>query len=79
MDRVTTEERIIQVIEKFQTNSQPNDATLAFDSITFIKVIVALEDEFGIQFDVDKIDIENFKTIQELAKYTESKLQAKES
>ncbi len=79
MDRVTTEERIIQVIEKFQTNSQPTDATLAFDSITFIKVIVALEDEFGIQFDVDKIDIENFKTIQELAKYIESKLQAKES
>ena len=71
---MTTEERIIQVIEKFQTNSQPNDATLAFDSITFIKVIVALEDEFGIQFDV-----ENFKTIQELAKYIESKLQAKES
>ena len=71
---MTTEERIIQVIEKFQTNSQPNDATLAFDSITFIKVIVALEDEFGIQF-----DIENFKTIQELAKYIESKLQAKES
>lgn len=79
MDRVTTEEKIIQVIEKFQTNSQPTDATLAFDSITFIKVIVALEDEFGIQFDVDKIDIENFKTIQELAKYIESKLQAKES
>ena len=76
---MTTEEKIIQVIEKFQTNSLPTDATLAFDSITFIKVIVALEDEFGIQFDVDKIDIENFKTIQELAKYIESKLQAKES
>ena len=74
-----TEERIIQVIEKSQTNSHPNDAPLAFDSIPFIKVIVALEDEFGIQFDVDKIDIENFKTIQELAKYIESKLQAKES
>ena len=31
------------------------------------------------KIDVDKIDIENFKTIQELAKYIESKLQAKES
>jgi acyl carrier protein len=36
---------------------------MGMNSITFLKVIVALEDAFDIEMDEDQLNIENFRTI----------------
>ena len=40
------------------------------NSLTYIKIIVALEEEFDIEFDDDELDIKSFKTIGDFVKYT---------
>ncbi len=44
------------------------------NSIMFIKIIVALEMEFGIEFEDGNLDISKFITIRDLAKYIESQI-----
>ena len=44
------------------------------DSITFITIVVALEEEFNIEFDDKKLIIESFTTIKSILEYTESKI-----
>ncbi len=78
------ENRIAQLLSDFQTQlsdentSSQDGSSIELDSIAFIKFIVLLEDEFNIHFDVDKIDVENFKTIHDLAVYIEDKIHNKE-
>ena len=81
---MSIENKIVQLLSDFQIQlsqegySSQEGSSLELDSIAFIKFIVLLEDEFGIHFDVEKIDVENFKTIQDLAAYVEDKIHNKE-
>lgn len=45
-----------------------------FDSITFMKMVVALESEFDIEFDDEILLIENFPTVDSIISYVESKI-----
>ena len=47
---------------------------IEINSITSIKIIVALEDTFQIEFDNDMLDLQNFHTICDLTKYIEAKV-----
>lgn len=65
----------------FNLNSKIGDVTLEtgftevdIDSITFIKIVVALEREFNIEFDDDMLLITEFPTIISMIKYVESKI-----
>lgn len=44
------------------------------DSITFIKIVVALEEEFDFEFDDEMLLIAAFPTIKSLIDYVESKV-----
>ncbi|MBN2353516.1 MAG: acyl carrier protein [Spirochaetales bacterium] len=46
---------------------------LGVNSINFIKVIVALEKEFGIDFDTDHIELANFETIRDIVTYVDER------
>lgn len=48
-------------------------AGVGIDSITFIKVIVALEGEFNFEFDDEMLLITAFPTIRTMVEYVESK------
>lgn len=48
---------------------------IQFTSITFIRFIVEIEDEFGIEFDDTALGIGKFNSIQDLCEYIEKKLQ----
>ena len=48
--------------------------TIGFDSLTFIKVIVALENEFDFEFDDDMLLNTKFPTIKSMLEYVESKV-----
>jgi acyl carrier protein len=48
---------------------------LGMNSITFLKVVVALEDTFDIEMDEDELNIENFRTIKSIVAHIEKEKQ----
>lgn len=48
---------------------------LGMNSINSIKVIVAIEEEFGFEFDDEDLNFENFRNIRKLVSYIESRVQ----
>ena len=47
--------------------------SIGLDSITFIKIIVALETEFGFEFEDEMLLITKFPTVKTMVEYVESK------
>lgn len=56
---------IDQIDETFYKNN--------ITSLSFIKIIVALESEFDIEFDDDELDYSNFSSLQRVIQVVESK------
>ena len=50
---------------------------LSLDSLTFVGVVMDLEEEFGIEFEVDELDILDWKTVGDIAKSVEEKMNGK--
>lgn len=44
------------------------------DSIGFINIIIALENEYDILIDQDDLDLERFSTVKSIKEYVESRL-----
>lgn len=44
------------------------------NSITFMKIVVGIEKEFGMKFDDEILSFENFQTLQSIVEYIEGKL-----
>ena len=75
-----TQRKIFQVIAS-NLNSEIGDVTLetgfsdaGVDSITFIKIVVALESEFGFEFDDEMLLITAFPTIKSMIEYIKTKI-----
>lgn len=49
------------------------------DSITFIKLVVALESEFGIEFDDEMLIISKFPVVDDMISYIESQITLQKS
>ena len=52
-----------------------SDLLNILDSMTFIKIVVALEEEFDFEFDDEKLLITEFPTVKSMIEYVESKVQ----
>jgi acyl carrier protein len=48
-------------------------ASLGINSIDFIKILVALETEFELEFDEEDLNMKRFPTIQSIVTYIENK------
>lgn len=50
---------------------KPDDDLSSFgvNSVNFIKLVVAVEEEFGFEFDDEQLDFNNFKTINGIVEY----------
>ena len=46
---------------------------LAFDSLTFVQMILMLENAYNIKFDDEYINIEKLKTVKDVAEYIKVK------
>ena len=44
------------------------------NSISFIKIVVALEAKFDIQFEDDDLDASKFETVEDIVKYVEQEM-----
>ena len=47
---------------------------LSIDSLTFVSIVVELEDEFGVEFEIDELDVFNWKTVKDIVDSVEDKL-----
>ena len=46
---------------------------IGIDSLNFLKLVVGLEEAFGMEFDDDSLDLSNFETVSSLIDYIESR------
>lgn len=61
-------------IDKEQLNDSTPIGASGVNSITFIEIIVKIEQELGIEIDGEDSDITNYNTIGDLLKIVEKKL-----
>lgn len=57
---------------------EDNLGTIGLNSVSFIKIIVAIEKEFDIEFEDESLNYNVFKNIKELIIYIENKLNREE-
>lgn len=84
---MNTKGRIIDVVDKIMETdsvkeylSQNDDLTqVGLNSILFIKLVVAIETEFDIQFDDEDLDYKKFASLKSLCNYVEEKIQIMEN
>lgn len=48
---------------------------LGVNSYYYLRIVVALEEEFGVEFPDDELDYEKFETVMEIVKYLEKLIQ----
>ena len=72
---------ILDIIRKNSKSTLDSDLTLqteisdlGLDSISFIKVVVTLEETFGFEFDDEKLSFNSFETLQNLLDYVYYKI-----
>ncbi|MFB7304401.1 phosphopantetheine-binding protein [Heyndrickxia sporothermodurans] len=72
---------LLEIIKKYykqssdiEINKNTKIKTLKFDSISFIRIIVEIEERLNIQFDDDFLLIEKYEILGDLEKYVLQKL-----
>lgn len=79
MSLVEIEEKVIklaQTVNEKNIKIEKNTELEAFlNSITYIKFIIACEDEFDIEIDDDELDMSNFVHITDIITYISSRLE----
>lgn len=61
-----------------EVNEQSTLSMLSLDSLTFVSIIVALENEFHIEFDIENLNIKNWKTVHNIIETVEEMCSEKE-
>ena len=76
-------EKIIEIIlsacaagEDYADENMPLNE-LSLDSFSFVSIIVKLEDEFGIEFDVDDLNIAKWENVKDVISAVEIKTNEK--
>jgi acyl carrier protein len=81
MDAIITDRVLAIIMQNLEL--EMDDGALDFDddqlliginSINFIRTVVALETEFGIEFNDEEIDYGIFRTVNTLVEYVENQL-----
>ena len=73
-------ERIIEIIsdacalKEDNITFETNLGDISLDSLTFIEVIVRIEQEFGFEFDDEDLNIDDWGTIGDVIHYVEGKI-----
>ncbi|CAI8770810.1 Acyl carrier protein [Brevibacillus sp. IT-7CA2] len=68
-------ETLLRLFSEYVNES--GELTEYIDSLTFIKSVVKVEKEFGIEFDDDMLHLESFQDMKTLASYIQQKMDAK--
>lgn len=80
----TIEERLLEVFKKTiepengSASAKSDLAALGINSITYVKLVVAIEEEFGFEFDDEDLEVGKFESLNSIISYIENKVQASE-
>lgn len=73
--------KIVEVLKELDLTAPNEDhitlTELGVNSFDTVRIITILEEEFDIEFDIDEMDISNFKTIENIIDSIASKLGGK--
>lgn len=61
-------------LEEDGLSEQTCPSQISLDSLSFIRLIVGIEDEFGVDFDDELLNIADWQTLGDLMRITESKI-----
>jgi acyl carrier protein len=73
-------ERIIEVLKSVleidgaEINENTEMKEFGINSISFIKLIIAVEEEFGIEFDDQDLEYDKFATVASITAYVKEKM-----
>ncbi len=75
-------EKIIEIIRNAcalpeEINEDSELLTLSLDSLSFVGAVVETEEEFGIEFDIDELNLLDFPRVGDFIRITEKKINAK--
>ena len=68
-------ENLEEPIEEREFIEELELQSIGINSITIIKIIVGVEEEFGIEFEDEKLQLDSINTFGKLIAYIESKIQ----
>ncbi len=73
-----TSERVGRIIsERLHLEVEGTDVDLfdtgLIDSLAFVELLMALEQEFGVSAGVDDLDLDNFRTIEQIASFVDER------
>jgi methoxymalonate biosynthesis acyl carrier protein len=76
-----TSERVERIIrERLHLEVEGTDVDLfdtgLIDSLAFVELLMALEQEFGVSAGVDDLDLDNFRTIEQIASFVDERREA---
>lgn len=77
---MTIRERVIEILSKFSEHPnlveyfESNDSLseVGLDSLSFIKIVITIEQEFDIDFDDVALEFSQFTSLSKLCEYIES-------
>lgn len=65
------------IVERLHIEVEGDDVDLfdtgLIDSLTFVDLLMALEQEFGVSAGVDDLDLDNFRTIAQIASFVDER------
>ncbi len=75
-------EKIISIIQaacalEEEINVESELSVLSLDSISFVEIIVKLEEIFGVEFEIDELGIFNWGTVGDIIESVKEKVYAK--
>ncbi|MDK8191933.1 acyl carrier protein [Paenibacillus sp. UMB7766-LJ446] len=79
------EQRFLNVIQKefpeadIEFSMDTNLIEAGVNSISFIKLVILIENEFDIQFEETKLDLNYFPTIREILEYIEQQSKSEDT
>lgn len=83
MEKIEIKQKLLETIQALFPDSEVETDVLEYadliddlgmDSITFISIIVEIEDMFGITIPDDKLLIENFRNVDEIVRLIENEV-----
>ena len=75
-------EKVIEIIQNacaLEEDITPDSELklLSIDSLSFVLAVTELEEQFGIEFEIDELGVFNWKTVGDIFKAVEEKLNEK--
>lgn len=72
-------ELITNIINDYYGSEFKENDIIEYDSMSFVEVVFLLEECFGIEFDITRIEVDSFNTISKICVYLEKLLKESNS